>query len=53
MLNFFIVIFSSSIKNVKAGDFVYLDPPYVPENDQSFVGYVIDGFSLETHKKIV
>ena len=44
--------FSSSIKNVKAGDFVYLDPPYVPENDQSFVGYVIDGFSLETHKKL-
>ena len=28
----------------------YLDPPYAPENSNSFVGYVADGFNLETHK---
>ena len=42
--------FKESIKKCQVGDFVYLDPPYVPENYSSFVNYVADGFSHDTHK---
>ena len=37
---------------IESGDFVYLDPPYVPETKTSFVGYTQDGFSLEFHKNL-
>ncbi|MDA9172998.1 Dam family site-specific DNA-(adenine-N6)-methyltransferase [bacterium] len=44
--------YSHSIKKIKKGDFVYLDPPYAPKNSNSFIGYVADGFSLEKHKTL-
>tara|TARA_B100000886_G_scaffold340296_2_gene309032 strand:+ start:2995 stop:3951 length:957 start_codon:yes stop_codon:yes gene_type:complete len=44
--------FVKSILRATQGDFVYLDPPYVPVDVKSFVKYTADGFDLETHKKL-
>jgi DNA adenine methylase len=44
--------YDSSIRKAVAGDFMYLDPPYAPEKDKSFVGYVANGFNLESHKEL-
>jgi DNA adenine methylase len=44
--------FSDALTKIKTNDFVYLDPPYAPENDTSFVGYTADGFDLENHKEL-
>lgn len=42
--------FSESMVDATDGDFVYLDPPYAPESDKSFVDYTADGFNLDNHK---
>jgi DNA adenine methylase len=44
--------FLSSLEKVQSTDFVYLDPPYAPENEKSFVGYTADGFSLKEHQSL-
>ena len=44
--------FTESLATVRPGDFVYLDPPYVPLNATSFVGYTADGFSLKDHEAL-
>jgi len=37
--------FKKAIKNINENDFAYLDPPYVPLNTKSFVGYTENGFN--------
>jgi DNA adenine methylase len=44
--------FSQTLKTVTIGDFVYLDPPYAPENNTSFVKYIADGFTYDMHKEL-
>jgi len=44
--------YSKTLRNIASDDFVYLDPPYVPENSKSFVGYVSDGFTIDMHKEL-
>ena len=38
--------------NIEEGDFLYLDPPYAPETETSFVGYTENGFNAENHARL-
>jgi DNA adenine methylase len=51
-VNFYHMDFSESLKKPVNGDFVYMDPPYAPENEKSFVGYTDGGFGLEKHNQL-
>lgn len=42
--------FQQSLFTLEDSDFVYLDPPYAPENSKSFVSYTADGF--DQHKEL-
>jgi len=40
------------VKNIKEDDFVYMDPPYVPEKKGGFVSYGKTGFVKEKHEAL-
>lgn len=44
--------FLNVFETITHGDFVYLDPPYAPENTTSFTSYNKGGFDLETHARL-
>lgn len=45
--------FEAACSDVKKGDLVYFDSPYVPVNKTAnFTNYTKDGFSLNDHKRL-
>ena len=44
--------FEKACKDVKEGDFVFIDSPYAPLNPSSFKSYTKEGFSVESHKRV-
>jgi DNA adenine methylase len=44
--------FETGAEEVATGDFVYMDPPYAPETDTSFVSYTADGFGSDHHAAV-
>lgn len=45
--------FEEASKNIKKGDLVYLDPPYVPlSKTESFTNYTADGFSYDDQVRL-
>ena len=54
-VNFYNMGFEQSFAKIHSNhlnDFIYLDPPYAPINNTSFVGYVADGFNIDKHSKL-
>jgi DNA adenine methylase len=44
--------FTASLNRVESDDYVYIDPPYAPETDTSFVGYTENGFNINNHNNL-
>lgn len=44
--------FKKALMSPRNGDFVYMDPPYVPETATSFVDYTKDGFGDKQHVEL-
>lgn len=44
--------YSSAVKDAKAGDFIYFDPPYDYQDGDGFTSYTIDGFTKENQVEL-
>ena len=44
--------FNVSLNNTEPNDYIYLDPPYAPETNTSFVGYTKNGFNIDNHNQL-
>ncbi len=45
--------FDKAVSKATAGDFVYLDPPYIPlSSTASFVDYAADGFDIDQQQRL-
>lgn len=44
--------FEVACQNAQEGDFIFLDSPYAPLNDNSFEAYTKEGFDIESHKRL-
>ena len=51
-VEFSVAPFEVAMGPAGAGDFAYLDPPYAPENEKSFVAYTADGFDLAANQRL-
>lgn len=51
-VHFRVATFEEAWKDMRPGDFVYIDPPYAPEVASSFVGYTIAGFDETMHRTL-
>lgn len=48
-VNFYHMDFRKSIIDNNIDNFIYMDPPYVPENKKSFTKYNVNGFNEKDH----